>query len=254
MPQDKFNSKNSSQNIYEHSVYDSWLRHSSERGVLEQVFTDRFSEWCIANPLHILEFGCGTGAAAARIFGILQKNNIDYTYCGIDPYINQLNKFQARGIHGNITLIPSTTEKYVPKKVIDLSLVVHSLYHVQDLKESLRKICGSGRRTILVHHGIRGIHEIHQQFSSYVNRTAYTISTYETIADTLNQLAIPYRLDVYDTFVDITPCKQLTPDGIDLIKFFLEQSVVSQKILEEVSEFLKTMPDKMLHTVGYFFI
>jgi len=235
------------------TIYDSWLKHASERDVLEEVLEKRFEEWCPYTNLSILELGCGSGSAAQRIFNILAKNNISYHYTGIDPYQDQLHRFrQSVGENTQISLEQATSENYVPNQTYNLALVVHSLYYVPNLAATLTKINSSANQALIIHHGEAGINTVQQHFQKYVKSGPNIISTHRDITNTLDQLDINYTCQVYPTTVDIRPCKDPTnPHGRNMIKFFLEHSQLSEEIIIEVSSYFQTQPDYMQHDMGF---
>lgn len=251
-----------SDNIYsrkgETSSYDSWLTFSNERDVFEKMFYERFNEWCVAKPLRMLEVGCGTGSASQRIFNILAKKDFDFSYIGFDPYEDQLRRFRERisatDNNGNIIVLKAGIEDYTPTSSFDLVLAIHSLYYVDNWAEALKKIAKWGSHALIIHHGYRGIHEVHEKFRNYVSQQKRNISTYHEIASTLDQLGVPYKLEELTTYFDTRPIKELTDDGKNMIRFFLENEGVSDAVLQEVSEFFQNKPDSMLHQVGYLFI
>jgi len=256
----KFDPKIYERDVFQDSIYSAWLKYSNERDVLEKVFRKKINDWCTKSKLSILDIGCGTGSAALRIFKILNEKGVAYEYTGIDPYKDQLERFKESIFYHhlpqkNIELIVSKIEDFQTNKKYDLAVVVHSLYYVDDLERVIKKIFSLADKLVIVHHGKYGINEVHQAFHSLVRKGPNIIGTYEKIARILDSLKIPYNLEIYDTYVDVSSCKDpKNEDGRKLIKFFLEHSVLSEDIIEEVSKWFRTKPDIMRHDVGYFFI
>src|SRR6185295_10536947 len=113
-------------------------------------------------------------------------------------------------------------------------------------------ICSLGKTKLIVHHGETGIHQIHEAFREYVKEGPNIISTYQKIETELDSLGIKYELQQVGARVDIRPCHDpKNPDGIRLIKFFLEHSELPQKVIEDVSEFLRTKGDFLDLDHGY---
>lgn len=252
----KFDSKIYERDIYEDSVYSAWLKHSNERDVFEKYLKTNLGKCCKKDSLSILELGCGSGSAARRMLSVLNEKGITYSYTGVDPYQDQLDRWlEISPLDKNVTLIKGTVENFVPNKKYDLVLVVHSLYYVDNLAETLKKICTYGTNSFIVHHGEKGINEIHQAFRSYVKPGNNIISTYNNVKIELDNLHVPYNLDIVMTKTDIRPCHDpKNEDGRKLIKFFLERSELSENIIEEVSSFLREKGDFLKQDVGYFTI
>lgn len=251
-----FDSKIYERDIYEDSIYSAWLKYSNERDVLEEFLRKNFERWVKKNNLSILDIGCGSGSAARRIMRILDDRVIAYTYTGVDPYRDQLDRWaEWLPEDKRVTLIKDTIENFKPDKTYDLVVVVHALYYVDDLRGALEKIRSWGKIALIVHHGERGINEIHQALRSLVKEGPNIISTYNKVKNELDIAKIPYDFDVVMTQVDIRPCHDpKNEDGRKLIRFFLEHSELSEDIIENVSLFLKSKGDFMKQDVGYFFI
>ncbi len=247
-----FDHKIYERDIYQDTIYDSWLQHASERDVLEDVLEQRLEEWCPTNSLSILELGCGVGSAAKRIFNILNRNCISFQYTGIDPYQDQLQRFRDTiGKTDPITLELGTSETYTPLQKYNLALVVHSLYYMNNLATTLQNIHQYADCALIVHHGQQGINTIQQQFRSYVKSGNNIISTYQDVTNALDQLDINYTCQVHPTTVDIRPCKDpQNPHGRNMIKFFLEHSTLPEPIISEVSTYFQTLPDYIQHDMG----
>ncbi len=254
----QFDGKLFESDVYKSSIYDSWLKNSTERDLMEQVFRDTFDMWCISKPLAIHDIGCGSGASAKRLFKILNERKVDFTYHGIDPYSDQLDRFRGWvGDSAKIELRTGTIQDYKSlDKEFDLGLAIHSLYYAADLHAALLKITRSSKRAIIVHHGRYGINEVHECFNAYMNPArANIISTFDDVETALKELSIPYELRRFATRFNIVPIKELNADGKNMIRFFLEKSKLPQEILEEVSCYFRKMSGEwMIHNVGYVFL
>ncbi len=255
----QFDSKLYERDVFQDAaIYDSWLRNSNERNIMEQVLRETFDLWCAGTKLKIHDIGCGTGASAKRLFKILGERQVGFSYRGIDPYRDQLKQFQGWvDGHPDIELRQGTIQDYEPlEKEFDLGLTIHSLYYAEDLGEAIEKLYRSSKRAIIVHHGQQGINEVHERFRQHMNaRRANIISTFHSIKATLTKLSIPYKLRVFGTRFNTGPIKELDSDGKNLIRFFLEMSDLPPEVFEEVSAWFRIRPDKaMLHDVGYFFL
>lgn len=238
--------------IYEESIYSSWLKYTNERDLLEKILRERMREWVTKDHISIIDIGCSVGSAAERLFKVLGDNKITYDYTGIDPYGDQLKKFRERHPEESIKLIQKSLEDIGTGIKYDLAYVIHSLYYVDDIKSALEKIIKISSKAIIVHHGERGINTIHQQFSKYVKPGPNIISTHKLITSSLDEIGKEYTFENYETTVDVTPCHDpKNKDGVNMIKFFLEQSELPQNIIEEVSAFIREeIGDTMIHDMG----
>ncbi len=248
----KFDSKIYERDIYQDTVYSAWLKHANERDVLEEVLRQKFREWCPKDRISMLELGCGLGSGAHRFFKILKENGVSFDYTGVDPYGDQLERFREWLPKGeNAELIRGTFQDFETDRKYNLAVAIHSLYYVDNLQDSLGKLCRMADKSLIIHHGKQGINTIHKRFSQYVKEGPYIISTHEDITRELDELGIDYSLNTYPTNVDVRPCKDSkNPEGRKMIKFFLERSELPEEVIEEVSTFFTTMPDTMNHEMG----
>jgi SAM-dependent methyltransferase len=238
--------------IYTSSAYSTWLKHANERDVLEDTLRKRFNNWCPGREISILELGCGLGSAAQRVMNILEERGINYDYTGVDPYLNQLERFrESLPDDKKVKLVRGTFDDFNAERRYDLALVVHSLYYVDNLEDSLNKVHQLADKALIIHHGKEGINTIHEKFPHYVTEGPHIISTHEDVALALDGLNIGYDVSVYSTNVNVRPCKDpQNYEGRKMIKFFLESTEISDKIIEEVSGFFCTMPDTMNHDMA----
>lgn len=242
---EKFDSKIYEKDTYEEPIYSSWLKNVNERVILEKALFDRFNEWFSESwkekKICIVDIGCGVGSATIKLFKILDKKGIEYCYLGIDPYKEQLERFEESIPLGtNKKLLCSTLENFKPTKKYDIAFVIHTLYYVENMENSLTKILNFAKKAIIVHHGKHGINEVHQKFKKYIKEGAYIISTHEDILDSLDQLGIKYNSKLYPATLNIAPCKDpKNQDGRNMIKFFLEKSILSDEVIEEVSKWFR---------------
>lgn len=233
-------------------IYHSWLKFANERDILEEALRKRFEEWCYTKPLSMLEWGCGLGSAAQRFMRILRERSTPFTYIGIDPFPDQLDRFRkALSDEVDAQFEIGGFETYIPNRAYDLGLAVHSLYYAKSIPTTVEKISQSARRMFFVHHGIGGINEVHERFPELVIQEASEISTHEIICETLRGLYIPYDLHIYETEIKIEVChdpKNL--DGRNMIKFFLDNPNLPEEKIEEVSRFLQGLGNVMKHDMA----
>lgn len=251
----KFDAKIYERDVYQDAAYSAWLKNSNERDVLEQVLRDRSAWWC-RDGLSILDIGCGTGATALRVFKILDEKGFSYTYTGVEPYEEQLTRFRADFPDPqNIELVRSKIEDYVSAQKHDFTVMAHALYYVDSFEDIIKKVCATADKIFVVHHGVFGINEVHQQFRDYVKPGPHIISTWVDVQKSLDALGLKYEMEVRDTEVQVAACQDSkNEEGRRLIKFFLERSEPSESQIEEVSAWFRTRPKAMKQDVGYFFI
>ncbi|MBS3083692.1 methyltransferase domain-containing protein [Candidatus Pacearchaeota archaeon] len=240
----------------EEDIYSFWLRNANERQVLEKALDDRFREWykkTDSSPLRIIDMGCGRGSAAIKLLNILKRRGISYQYTGIDPSPNQISMFKVnmRG-RPNVRAYCSTLEEFTSKDSFDIAFVVHSLYYVQNMTESLKQILALSKNAIIVHHGERGINEVHKRFKPHVRKGPHIISTHEDVTKALDKLEIRYAKRVYPTKTKTASCNDpKNSEGRNMIKFFLEQPTLPESTIEQVSKyFAKRKLDYLTHDMG----
>lgn len=251
----EFDPKIYERGIYQDTVYSAWLKNSNERDVLEKIFRERAGWWC-KDGMSILDIGCGTGSAAQRLFKILSERGYLFTYTGVDPYKDQLKRFREI-FHDQpgIELIRSKVEDFNTDHKFDLTIFVHALYYVDDFVKVIPKVRATGNKLVIVHHGKLGINEVHQEFRACVKQGPHIISTWEDVEKALGAANIPYDLQIRDTEVNVSSCKDpKNEEGRRLIRFFLERSELPEKTIKDVSSWFRKRPDMMKQDVGYFFI
>ena len=249
-----FDPKIYERDIYQETVYSAWLKYSNERNVLEKFLRDNFRSLFAKKKLSIIDIGCGSGSAAQRLIKVLDENDVNFEYTGIDPYRDQLDRFKEWA-GDRVTLIPSKIENFEASEHYDFAYLIHPLYYTDSIAEVLKKVFSFANSALIVHHGERGINEVHEAFRKYTKEGPNIISTYTNVKEALEELEIPFELQVVDTKVDVSACKDPhNPDGQKLIKFFLERSVLPDTIINEVSEWFKSRPNIMIHNAGYFLI
>lgn len=235
--------------LYKTGKYDSWLRHANEREVMADVFRRRKREWLHTHPIGIIDVGSGTGAAANKLFAILDDDRIPFTYTGLEPVEEMIDQFPLRR---ETRIIQTTLEAYTPVGRVDLVTAIHSLYYMTDLRSALDKLATMGDRMLIVHHGKRGIHQVQERFPDAVERGDNNIfSTHNDITDLLDDMGIEYAFENYETMVNIRPCKREGDiHGQNLITFFLEQENLCPQDEVRVRAYLRTLPDELIHDMG----
>jgi SAM-dependent methyltransferase len=251
---DKIVDKNAG-DTYKDTIFLTWLKNTNQRRVFEKVLSERSDWWC-KDGMTILELGCGDGASAARLFDVLDKKGLQYSYTGVDPSSEQLERFKTRFPGKNdLQLTCAGAEDYAASKKFDLTVVVHALYYVNDLAAILNRICAASEKAIVVHHGKLGINEVHERFRDYVRVGDNIVSTWEDVRRALDRIGASYELQIAYSEADVSSCNDpQNPEGRNLIKFFLDRADLSDDRIVEVSDWFRTRPDTLLQDDGYFFI
>jgi SAM-dependent methyltransferase len=241
--------------IYNSDIYTAWLECADERDLLKQLLKAQWRRWLTHNPTRLLDVGCGAGAAGLRVMEIAETEGVTLEYTGIDPYANQLEMFrQSLGTRA-ADLQVGTIESLQTDQRWDVIMAVHSLYYVPKLRTALQKLSEHGETLILVHHGERGINEVHQAFREEVMEGPHIVSTDNDVAGELDELGREYELLTLESSVDVSACAHpLNPVGRNLIRFFLERSDLDEDSFERVSKWFRKRPPRMVHDVGVFFV
>jgi hypothetical protein len=238
--------------LEEEPIYRTWLKYANERDVLEEVLRERFGEWCYTQPLSMIEWGCGLGSAARRFWGVLGENQANFTYTGVDPFSDQLERFRKDvGEDLPVRLRKGSFESFEPGQKYDLGLAIHSLYYAKSIPETVAKISRSSKKMLFIHHGLNGINTVHEAFPHLVLQEASEISTHENICKALEELSIPYDLRIYHTETQIAVTHDLNnPEGRNMIKFFLDNPKLEDRAITEVSDFLSELGPIMRHDMA----
>ncbi|MFH1510581.1 MAG: class I SAM-dependent methyltransferase [Candidatus Woesearchaeota archaeon] len=248
--QETHEAKDMAKSVYVKPIYFKYLSRTDERDILERKLRELIPLWCTKDQMSILEPGCAVGSAAARLTKILDEKGVSCNYVALDPSKEQLERFQKSLPHLNAELVCSRFEDYNPNKKFDLAYAVHSLYYMDSLKEAVKKLYGLADKSIIVHYGSRGIHEIRERFSSSVKGGPNINSTYHDVVRAIEELGIKYHLYQRVSHFDIGDCKILNQDGRDLIKFFLEDPNPSEETIGSVSDFIREGPDRRPHDIA----
>ena len=245
----------SDESVYtEASIFDAWLKNTDQRDRFSKFFQEKLDVWATKSPMSIVDIGCGSGASGIRIMDILGNASINYKYTGVEPFEEQLKPFKDKLIDKeNIKFEVTTLEDYQTNDWFDMAFVVHSLYYVCDMLQALKKIHSFSDKAAIVHHGHRGINEIHETFGKYIKKGPHLISTYDDIASCLDNAGIDFEFYSYESNVNVRSIKEEgNKTGKNLIQFFLERSDLSDDIIEEIRDHFRKGPDFMIHDEGYF--
>lgn len=241
--------------IYAGSIYDTWLRCANERDLLKALLSVNRALWLTHNPTNLLDVGCGSGAAGLRVMEIADAAGVTLNYTGIDPYANQLEEFQVALGTRTADLRVGTIESLDVEHRWDVVMAVHSLYYVPELRAALQKLGELGDGLILVHHGERGINEVHHAFREQVMPGPHIVSTYHDVEAEIALLGWEYDLHTFASAVDVSACKNSKdPAGRNLIRFFFERANLGADVFARAAEWFQGRPDSMVHDVGVFFV
>jgi len=170
-------------------------------------------------------YDISTAAGVGTVLADFHRRiGIEAEYVAIDPYREQLDLFRARLDETGrryVTLARSPLETFdAPAGSFDLVVASHSLYYVPDVADAARRIRTLGKEALVVHHGPRGIDEVHRAFPALVRRQGFVVSTYDDV--------LPHfpgaTLRSFTGTVDVAPCHDpASEDGLDLVSFFLER-------------------------------
>ena len=112
---------------------------------------------------------------------------------------------------------------------------------VRVAQESLRSL------TRKIHHGEKGINQIHLRFPELITNRASEISTHKDVCAALDNLEISYDVQVCTSQVNIEPCHDpQNSDGRDLIKFFLDNKELTETEIEKVSSYFRKFGSTMI--------
>jgi len=204
---------------------------------------------------HVLDVGCGCGHTSLQILRLFEQLGIRVDYTALDPYREQLDLFRARAdAQGrmNLKLIQSSLQGFHPANAFDLVIASHSLYYMEDISSSIEKILALGIESIVIHHGPRGINEVHDRFPPWVNRDGFIISTYNDVSPHLPKA----EFLSFQGSVDVACCQDpSSTDGLNLLTFFFERDFLElpASVRAEAHAFFReTFPETMVHDVGVF--
>lgn len=248
------------------SPYMVWLRHCTEKHALEDLLRVIIPGLSLARTpgkKTVLDIGCSWGETSMRLMRILRQYAIDVDYYALDPYAEQLAAFRDMAAEENMKNIHFLTTPFERAELApqyDLVFVSHALYYVPNMKQALEKVIAHAKEVVIVHHGMEGIHRVHQAFREYVQPGAHIVSTYWDVGSTLQELHIErdcsMQFYAFPSHVDVACCAtSASEDGKKLISFFLERpyDTLPGEAKERVHQyFYEQFPEGMTHDVGVF--
>ncbi|OGL94643.1 hypothetical protein A2348_03400 [Candidatus Uhrbacteria bacterium RIFOXYB12_FULL_58_10] len=238
--------------------YDAWLRLSNEKDLLLErlpaiLRPTRFGS--APGRKRVLDVGCGTGHASLRVLSLFDSLGIPVMYVAADPYQEQLDRFRDAAAHrSDVTFLRARLED-IPRPPIPFDLVIasHSLYYLRDWPRSIPYLLSLGNEALIVHHGSRGIDEVHRRFSKLVRDDAHIVSTCADLAPHLPGAAF----HAFASSVNVSSCHDPnSPDGHDLLSFFLmrDAGAIQDDARSDICAWFRhKFPDgRMTHDVGVF--
>ncbi|MEW6386611.1 MAG: class I SAM-dependent methyltransferase [Thermodesulfobacteriota bacterium] len=200
--------------------------------------------------LSILSVGSGTGEFDVEFARLLQAKFKSLQYVTIEPNLTECRQLQSRIAASHLDKIqfeidPVAFENFPRQQRFDLILFSHCLYYLPDRDQALTQardlLLGSGL-LLIFHQTPQGIDQIQQRFMRRVKGDENEMFTSREIQAILEGHRLPYRLEVLESFLDVTSCFQPdSPTGRELLSFFLESDVrqVRPELQQEIVAYLK---------------
>lgn len=141
----------------------------------------------------------------------------------------------------------SLFENFSSNKSFDLIHFTHSLYYIRSRAQAILhalNMLGDDGKLLIFNQTSKGINQIQQKFLKRLKgNTDYMFSSVD-LEKVLNHYGIKYRLDIVDSFLDVTDFSyERTGCMLNLLDFFLESkvSMLSSEIISEVGDYIKSI-------------
>jgi SAM-dependent methyltransferase len=202
--------------------------------------------------LAVLSVGSGNGDFDFRFIKILLEKIKALEYVMVEPNDVHCRLLRKRFVgeafpQVNFEIDPMPFEEFAIARPFDLVLFTHCLYYIPDRQQAilhaLEAIKDEGL-VLIFHQTPLGIHQVQQEFLKRVKGYDGEMFNSQDLQDLLDRLEIPYRLEVLDSFLDVTDCFHTDSQrGANLLCFFLESDVLqlNPRVRGEIMDYIKAL-------------
>lgn len=200
----------------------------------------------------ILSVGSGAGDFDSQLIKVLKNEFGFIEYVVVEPYDTYCQQFKTLlDSHSfndfQYEIYPILFENFNSSKFFDLIHFTHSLYYIhnrgQAILYALNMLADDGR-ILIFNQTSKGINQIQRKFLKRVRgNTDYMFSS-KDLEKILNHYNIPYRLDIIDSFLDVTDLYSKDSEYVpNLLNFFLESkvSILAPTIVSEILDYIKSI-------------
>lgn len=202
--------------------------------------------------LAVLSVGSGNGDFDFRFIKILLKKIKTLEYVMVEPNEVHCRLLRERFVDEvfpqvNFGIDPIPFEEFAIPRPFDLVLFTHCLYYIQDRRRAIlhaMETIEDDGLVLIFHQTPLGIHQVQQEFLKRVKDYDDEMFNSRDIQDLLDSLEIPYRLEVLDSFLDVTDCFNTNSQrGANLLCFFLESDVrqLNPRVRWEIMDYIKDL-------------
>ncbi|MBW2739037.1 MAG: methyltransferase domain-containing protein [Deltaproteobacteria bacterium] len=202
--------------------------------------------------ISILSVGSGSGDFDFQLIKLVASKFKSVDYVAVEPNKVHSQQFKIRtiayplqGIRFKIHTLPF--EELRINKRFDLIHLTHCLYYIPDRAGAVLKALN-----MIVDHGIvlifhqtpMGINQIQRRFLKRAKGTEKEMFCSKELQDSLDRHHIKYRLNIIDSFMDISDCLIADSEtSHKLISFFLECDTrqLLPEIRQEICQFIKEL-------------
>ncbi len=219
--------------------------------------------------ISILSVGSGSGDFDLQLIELLASKFKSVDYVAVEPNKVHSQQFKIRtityplqGIRFRIHTLPF--EELRIDERFDLIHFTHCLYYIPDraraVLKALNMIVDYGI-VLIFHHTPMGINQIQRRFLKRVKGTEKDIFCSKELQDILDRHHIRYRLNMMDSFLDVSDCLIADSETTQkLISFFLECDTrqLLPEIRQEICQFINKLSfcdqgrKLLLHPVAVF--
>ena len=238
------------------SVFKTYLaRSGNKRYVAEQILT-RLAGKPSGSPLVITDLGGGTGAIAHEIIHALIEQGQEFVYHFVEPSAQMAGHFRATSRCASLPQVnihAMTVEEFLPPPS-DIILAVQALQHFSNAKEAISDMLAS-----LKPDGVALVTNNHPDSDELRMMAPFgrnSANARSFLVSFLTRHGVRFHEDVVESVVRIAPQDRNSPEGDDLLQWYLYQPA-NMVTAEQQEEFWQAVaaaaPDGVLGKKESFF-
>jgi SAM-dependent methyltransferase len=204
----------------------------------------------------VLSVGCGGGDFDSELITALKRRCGFIDYVAVEPDLACCEQFKtlidSRGFDGFRYEVHSSSferlgETFGSQRSFDLIHFTHSLYYIKHRDQALLSaldMLEEDGRLLIFHQTEQGINQVQQRFLQRVTSGTDFMLSSRDLEAALKRYLIPYRLEIIDSFLDITGISsQASVEAHHLMNFFLESKVsaLSADTISEVFDYIQSI-------------
>jgi len=202
--------------------------------------------------LSVLSVGAGTGYFDFEFIPLFAAKYRCVEYKVIEPNPAHRRQFESGAASEDFQnvrfeILPVRFEAYSAPARFDLIHFTHCLYYLPDREGAIARameLISEEGPVLVFHQTPDGINQIQRNFLKPAKGCETEMFSSRDLRDILDRRGMAYRLEVVDSFLDLTNYGTFESEpGKDLLSFFLECDArqLKKKFVKEVAEFIRSI-------------